>query len=243
MPKPIAVFGATGGFGAAIARRLAANGHPLVLQGRNRERLDRLGADLSVASEDRLALDCTEEAAVAAAFADLAGRHETLSGVVVSLAAPFAGKLTHRQPWAAFEAQMDTQLKALHLIAVQAKPLLAAADGTSRMIVISSEVAIQTPPLKWAPYSAAKAAMTAYAQTIAQEWLRDGVRVHILAPGMAKTDLISDMPDEFLDQIAAGMPEKTLTRVQDVADMAAFCMTDAADTLYGAPIRVSRAAR
>jgi NAD(P)-dependent dehydrogenase (short-subunit alcohol dehydrogenase family) len=243
VPKPVAVFGATGGFGAAIARRLAADGHPLVLQGRKRDRLDGLGDDLSVAAADRLVLDCTDEAAVAAAFADLAGRHGMLSGVVVSLAGPFPAKLTHRQPWAAFEAQMDTQLKALHFIAVHARPLLTAADGTSRLIVISSEVAIQTPPLKWAPYSAAKAAMTAYARTIAQEWLRDGVRVHILAPGMAKTDLISDMPDEFLDQIAAGMPEKTLTRVEDVADMTAFCMTDAADTLYGAPIRVSRAAR
>lgn len=243
MQKPVAVFGATGGFGAAIARRLSAAGHPLVLQGRNAERLAALGDELDVTAADRLVLDVTDEASTAAAFEAMQGRHGALAGAVISVAAPFANKLTHRQPWSAFAEQIEVQLKALHQIAVNARPLLTAHEGTSRLIVVSTEFVLGAPPVKTAPYSAAKAAMTAYAQIIAQEWLRDDVRVHILAPGMAKTDLVGDMPDEFLEQIAARMPEKKLTEVEDVAGMAAFCMTDAADTLYGAPIRVSRAAR
>jgi NAD(P)-dependent dehydrogenase (short-subunit alcohol dehydrogenase family) len=99
------------------------------------------------------------------------------------------------------------------------------------------------PPPKTAAYSAAKAAITAYAQVLAQEWLLHNIRVHIVAPGLIKTALTADLPDEFLDLLAQDMPEARLTTVYDVAALVAFLMTDAADTLYGTPIRVSRAAR
>ena len=156
---------------------------------------------------------------------------------------PFKNRLTHRTGWEAFEEQMQSQVKALHLIATAAFPLLSANEGTSRFIIIGSEFTLGAPPVKTAPYSAAKSAMTAYAQIIAQEWLKHAIRVHILAPGLVRTELVADMPDAFLDQLAETMPEKMLTSAEDVAALAAFCMTDAADALYGAPLRVSRGAR
>jgi NAD(P)-dependent dehydrogenase (short-subunit alcohol dehydrogenase family) len=51
------------------------------------------------------------------------------------------------------------------------------------------------------------------------------------------------MPDEFLEQMAAAMPEKRLTAAEDVAAVVAFQMTDAADPLYGTFLRVSRGLR
>lgn len=241
MSQPIVVFGASGGLGSAIAQTLAGNGWPIVLAGRNASRLDALAAERGGA--ETLACDVTDPVAVAGAFADLAERHHTLSGVVVSIARPFRNRLTHRTDWSAYAEQIDSQLKALHLIATHAFPLLSGHDGTARLLVVSSEFVLGTPPVKTAPYSAAKAAMTTYAQVIAQEWLKHGIRVHILAPGMVQTDLIADMPQAFIEQVASTMPERRLTRAEDVADMAAFCFTDAADPLYGMPIRISRGAR
>ena len=121
--------------------------------------------------------------------------------------------------------------------------LAVGSDLTRRVVLVSSEFAVASPPMKTAPYASAKAAMTAYGQVIAKEWIRHGIRVHIVAPGMVKTPLVSHIPDEFLDQVAASMPEGKLTTADDVADMVAFLMTDAADTLYGTPIRVSRGER
>ena len=243
MSEPIVILGATGGFGSAIARRLHADGHALVLQGRNTERLAALGDALAVPTADRLQFDLTDETAATATFADLSHRYGALGAVVLSVAKPFTYKLTHRQPWSVFDEQMQVQLRGIHVAAVAARPLLAAREATSRFVVISTEAVLGIPPMKTAAYSAAKAAMTAYAGVIAQEWLKDGIRVHILAPGLARTDLVADMPDAFLDQLAEGMPEKMLTRAEDIADMTAFCLTDGADPLYGQPIRVSRAAR
>lgn len=241
MSKPIVILGAGSGIGRAIALQLAGEGRPLVLGGRREDRLAAVGAETGC--KELMVCDCTDEAAVGRAFAALGMTHGALAGLVFSIAQPFRNRLTHRTPWQAFAEQIDTQLKALHLVAAAALPLLSAHEGTSRLIVIGTEFSLGAPPVKTAPYAAAKAAMAAYAQVIAREWLKHGIRVHILAPGMVRTELIADMPDSFLDQIAEGMPEMRLTAAEDVARMAAFCMTDAADPLYGTPIRISRGER
>ncbi len=241
MPKPIVVLGASGGIGRAIALRLAEEGRPLILGGQSDDRLAAVGRETGC--RDLLVCDCTDGAAVERAFAAVGETHGALAGLVFSIARPFKNRLTHRTPWQAFAEQIDTQLKALHSVATAAFPLLSAHEGTSRLVVVGTEFALGAPPVKTAPYAAAKSAISAYAQVIAQEWLKHGIRVHILAPGLVRTELVADMPDAFLDQIAEAMPEKRLTTAEDVAAMAAFCMTDAADPLYGTPIRISRGAR
>lgn len=241
MSKPIVVLGASGGIGRAIALRLAQDGHQVIPGGRREDRLAAVAAETGCL--EPLICDCTDEAAVARQFAALGETHGALSGLVFSIAQPFKNKLTHRTPWEAFAEQIDSQLKALHLVATAVFPLLQAHAGTARLVVVGTEFALGAPPVKTAPYAAAKAALGAYAQVIAQEWLKHGIRVHLLAPGMVRTELVADMPDAFLDQIAETMPEKQLTAAEDVAAIAAFCMTDAADPLYGTPIRISRGER
>lgn len=242
MPDPILILGASGGLGRAIACRLAQAGYPLILHGRDTLRLQSLSTQLGGGCSAETA-DICNETDTASLFRRLTDTHGQLGGVIFCVATPFANKLAHRTGWVVFEEQIATQLKALHLCASAAYPLLAGGSTTRRFILVSSEFAVMPPPVKTAPYAAAKAAMTAYGQVIAKEWLRKGIRVHILAPGMVKTALIAHIPDEFLDQVAKGMPEGVLTTAEDVAGMAEFLMTDAADTLYGLPIRVSRGER
>jgi NAD(P)-dependent dehydrogenase (short-subunit alcohol dehydrogenase family) len=242
VPEPILVLGASGGIGSAIARRLVRDGHAVILHGRSKARLEELAAEVGTASSIEVA-DLTDPGAVEALLARVREAHGKLRGLIFAVAVPFANKLTHRTLWTAFQEQVDTQLKAFHLVASAAYPLLLKAEGTKRLVLVSTEFVTASPPIKTAPYVAAKAAVTIYAQVIAKEWLPRGIRVHIVAPGLVKTAMVADMPDEFLDQMAQAMPEKRLTTAVDVADMVAFMMTEAADPLYGTPVRVSRGAR
>lgn len=242
MSDPILILGASGGIGSAIAARLALAGHPLILHGRDRARLTALSTQIKGVNVIEVA-DLCEEIEVVALFSRIRAVHERLGGLVFSVAAPFSNKLAHRTSWSTFAEQIATQLKALHLSAAAAHPLLIGGTNTRRVILISSDFAITPPPIKTAPYSAAKAAMTAYGRVIAKEWLRSGIRVHIVAPGMVKTPLIAHLPDAFLDQVASSMPELSLTTLVDVAGLVEFLMTDGGDTLYGSPIRVSRGER
>ena len=241
MQNPVLILGATGGIGSAILQDLTERHIPVIAAGRNLEKLQNLAKLPHVCAT--YSADMTNESEVAEMAVRIAGRHAQLSGLVLSIAIPFSNRLTHNIAWSFFQAQIDSQLKAFHLAARAFLPCLAHPPATSRLIVISTEYVLGMPPMKTAPYVAAKAALTAYAQVLAQEWVTRGIRVHIVAPGLVKTDLVAAMPDEFLDNIAAGMPEKRLTSAADVAEVVRFLLTDAADPLYGTIIQTSRAAR
>lgn len=241
MQAPVLILGASGTLGGAIARRLFADGHALILHGNSsRQSLQ----DLAGACGDAptICADLTDEKAVESLFETIAKSQDGLGGLVFAVACPFPHKLTHRTPWNVFQAQLDSQLKAAHLSLTTALPLLKAA-GAARVLMLTTEYAIGMPPVKIAPYAAAKAALSAYAKVIAQEWIAYHLRVHILAPGMVQSNLTADLPDMYLEQVAAAMPEKRLTSPTDVADVASFLMTPAADSLYGTVIPVTRAER
>lgn len=242
MQSPILILGASGGVGAEIARKLAGSSPtPLILHGRDAQRLVNLSAELGAGTTTALA-DLTDPAAVSQLFAGIGLAHKRLSAVIFSVAAPFRYRLAHNTAWDEFQVQFDAQLKALHLCCTAALPLLASKTETSRLVVVGSEVTL-THPAKTAAYTAAKAAMTSYAQVIAKEWIKKRVRVHIVAPGLMKTSLTDHLPAEFLDQLVETMPEQMLTSTQDVAGVVEFLLTDAADTIYGQPVQVSRGAR
>ena len=245
MPRPVLVLGATGGLGGAIAAGLARDGHTLILHGRRRDRLEAAFHDVGTGQVAGTEIcDMTSEAEVEQLCARIAAAHGGLGGLVFSIAEPFANRLTYRIPWTVFERQMATQLKALHLICSKAYPLLKTGETTRRVVVVGTEFVEGVPPVKTAPYVAAKAAITAYAQVIAQEWLADGIRVHIVAPGLVRTDLVTgQMPDAYLESLAERMPEKRLTEACDVARLVAFLFTDGGDPMYGMPLRVSRGER
>jgi NAD(P)-dependent dehydrogenase (short-subunit alcohol dehydrogenase family) len=236
MQDPVLILGATGSLGGAIARDLARS-VPLAVHGRTWDsRLETLTAETGA---QPVVADLADPDQVAALFNTI----PKLSGLVFAAGCPFPHKLAHRTGWEVFQQQIDSQLKALHLSLAAALPKLRGRDGGARVVVLSTEFVLGNPPAKIAPYMAAKAAMTAYARVVAQEWLAFGVRVHVLAPGMVPSALTTDMPQEYLDQVAQGMPEKRLTDADDVAGIARFLLTAAADPLYGTIIPASRAAR
>lgn len=242
MQSPILILGASGGVGADIARTLASAGPtPLILHGRNAQRLAELAQSLGPTATT-VAADLTDPAQVSAMFTSIGSTHQRLGAMVFSVAAPFRYRLAHNTAWDEFQTQFDAQVKALHLCCTAALPLLASKNDAARLIVVGSEVTL-THPAKTAAYTAAKTAMTAYAQVIAKEWIKKRVRVHIVAPGLMKTSLTEHMPPEFLDQLAETMPEQVLTSTQDVAGMVQFLLTDAADAIYGQPVQISRGAR
>ena len=241
MQNPVLILGASGVIGAAIARRLSGEG-PVILHGHEgAERLEILAGEIEGAATVRA--DLCDPGQVSTMFEKLSKNHGSLRGVVFAVASPFPHKLTHKTDWSVFETQIQTQLKALHLSLSAALPLLESHEGTARVLVLSTEYVLGAPPVKIAPYVAAKAALTAYTRVLAQEWLDRGVRVHILAPGMTKSALTAELPDMYLEQVAEAMPEKRLTSAEDVAGTAAFLMSEAGDVLYGTVVPVSRAQR
>ncbi len=241
MQDPILIIGASGTIGSAIATKLTDDGCSVILHGAtDSKRLKNLASKLK---SPMISGDISDQLVTQKCAEKVHKCTENLSGLIFAAAMPFPHKLTLRTEWQIFQQQLDSQLKPFHLIMQHFKTALENREDGARVIVLSTEYLLGTPPIKIAPYLSAKAALTTYAKVLSQELLSSKIRVHIIAPGLIKSPLTGDMPDEYLELLAERMPEKKLTTPEEVANLCAFMMQPDADALYGNIVPISRGSR
>jgi NAD(P)-dependent dehydrogenase (short-subunit alcohol dehydrogenase family) len=98
MAASFLVFGASGGIGSALSRRLVADGHRVVLAGRNSDKLASLAEELDT---PKLVVDATDPAAVGRATKEAASRLSALDGVANCVGSVFLkpAHLTSPEDW------------------------------------------------------------------------------------------------------------------------------------------------
>jgi len=187
------ITGASSGLGQALARHYAASGARLGLLARRDAALVALCASLPNAELHRIyPVDVNDHAALAAAatdFIDTAGGIE----IVIANAGVSYGTLTeHREDLRVFEQIMATNVTAM--VATFA-PFIAsmrcqAAAGQTdlRLVGIASVAGIRGLPGAEA-YSASKAAVISYCESLRIELRRDRIRVVTIAPGYIDTPM------------------------------------------------------
>jgi len=100
------------------------------------------------------------------------------------------------------------------------------------IIMISSQSALSTDPYA-GPYNMAKAAQEALALTLAKEEAANGIRVNIVVPGLANTDLgrriAKGMGVTEIHELNPRFPLGRLCEPEDVAATVRFLVSDAAE--------------
>ena len=115
-------------------------------------------------------------------------------------------------------------------------------------IVMISSVATRHNAAGGAPYNMAKAALEALAMTLAQEELKNGIHVNVVAPGLVETEMgrrlvKGAMGVEDIRTLDAAMPYGRVCRPEDVADVVRFVVSDAAGYVNGQRIYVDGGGR
>jgi 3-oxoacyl-[acyl-carrier protein] reductase len=97
-----------------------------------------------------------------------------------------------------------------------------------------------------ANYSAAKAGLQALARTLALELGRFNVNVNAVAPGWIETEMTKEAAErvgmtmeEMKERFAKNIPLKRFGRVDDIANVVAFLVSDEASYISGETIYVS----
>jgi 3-oxoacyl-[acyl-carrier protein] reductase len=236
----VIISGASRGIGAAIARHLAAKGHPVVINFKRSEDQARSVADEIVNLGGRALIhqaDISDQRAVS----EMVGRGQSeftrLDGVVNNASGSIEPKDFAAITWADIEEHINVQLKGAFNLTQAALPILLA-QKHGVIVNVSSSYADQ-PPAKLLPYSMVKAALVAFAKSLAVEFGPQGLRANCVSPSMTDTDLIANVPEKIKMVTRMQTPLRRLAAPQDVAGVVAFLLSEDAAFVTGQNIRVN----
>jgi len=180
MDKPVAVVtGASSGFGAATARRLAREGFDVVCAARRADRIEALAAEIGGRF---VAADITS--------ADDVARLAGAAGPRVAVLVNNAGGALGQEPvgdadLAAWETMWRTNVLGTALVTKALLPAVLAAEGA---IVFVTSTAADWGYEGGAGYCGAKAAERSMVESMRLEVFDKPIRVMEICPGMAKTE-------------------------------------------------------
>ncbi len=189
MTRSILITGGSSGIGAALALEFARRGYAVAVAARRTDRLDGLIPQLRAAGAPQalaVALDVADLAAVDSALARVAGEFGRLDIVVANAGVGHstpAGK--GRMPQ--IRETLDVNLLGAIATIEAALPILRA-QGGGQVVGITSVAAVRGLP-GFSAYSASKAGLHRYLQSVRAESRGGPITVTELAPGYIDTDL------------------------------------------------------
>ena len=224
----IAIFGATSAIAAATARRWVAQGHSLVLIGRDQVKLDVAAQDLEVRKAPGQTI-----ATLNADLADLSTHERLVEQVFSALGGLDVVLIAHGSlsPQSACEDSVDLTMREISLNALSpisivtlvAKRFEAAGSG---VIAVIGSVAGDRGRQSNYVYGAAKGMLSIFLEGLRNRLSRKGVSIVTIKPGFVDTPMTAHiMPKGRLwaspDQIAAGIVS-AVERKRDVAYLPGF---------------------
>ena len=226
--KVVIVTGSGSGIGAATARRFAQDGASVVLNGRTREKLERVTADLE---PDRVLVqtgDVSDQGDAEALIAAAVERFGRLDILVNNAGVVPTGPLLEASV-ADWRKVMAIDVDGVFFCTRAALPHLIRSGGN---IVNVSSVSGLGGDWNMSFYNAAKGAVSNFTRSLALELGERGVRVNAVNPGLTFTDLTEDMKGDtaLMKRFAERIPLGRGAEPDEVADVIAFLAS--ADARY-----------
>ncbi|MET7988073.1 MULTISPECIES: SDR family oxidoreductase [unclassified Streptomyces] len=237
--KITVVTGGSRGIGAAVCRRLALEGHDVVIGYRSdRAAAGTVAAAVTDAGGRALpvAVDTSDPAAVDALFDAAAGELGPVTGLVnnAGVSGP-NGVLADADPDGMRDALAVNVLG--YLLCARRAVREMTASGGGAIVNISSAAATLGSPGQYVHYAAAKAAVDALTVGLSKEVAADGIRVNGVAPGTVWTDFHEDPRRPA--RAAATIPMGRAGRPEEIAGAVSWLLSDDASYTTGAVLRVA----
>jgi len=229
------ITGAASGLGAATAERLVNAGANVVLcdmSDRVLNLAEQLGAQAKACVADiTSAADVQQAVNTAVAL----GGESGLSGVVHCAGVVSVAKLVDRE---GNPADLDSYARTVHINLVgtfNVMRLAAAAmannppgdSGERGVIINTASIAAFDGQVGQCAYSASKAGVVGMSLPAARELSRHAIRVMAIAPGVFETPMMSEIPDEAAQALAAAVPfPKRLGKPEEFALLAEQIITN-----------------
>lgn len=241
--KKAIVTGGTRGIGYAIVELFLKNGAKVALFGSRQETVDKALSKLHAENPDweviGLCPDLADYAAVEGAINEV---KEKFGGVdiLINNAGISARESLYQYDPEAFKKIMDLNVTAVFNGCRAVAPIMKE-NGGGAIVNTSSMVSLYGQP-SGVGYPTSKFAVNGMTKSLARELGKDNIRVNAVAPGVTRTDMVANLPEEMVKRVCAPIPLGRMGEPEEVANAFLFLASDMASYVTGEILSVDGAA-
>ncbi len=245
--KSVLVTGATGYLGRAMVYGLAELGARVLVNGRNRPRVEELVEELREAqlAAESAVFDINDEHAVREWFSKLGSLH----GLVNNAYSGGAGSIETASD-ADFQNSYEVSLVSANRLLREALPNLRSAvndSGGASVVNIGSMYGMVSPDQRVYAgksvanppfYGAAKAALLQWTRYAACEFGIEGIRVNAVSPGPFPSNSVQTSSADFVATLASKVPLGRIGQAEEIQGPLSFLISDASSFVNGSNLVV-----
>ncbi|MBQ2554086.1 MAG: 3-oxoacyl-ACP reductase FabG [Prevotella sp.] len=233
------ITGASRGIGRSIAKRLAADGMPVIINYlSNHEAAQAVADEITAAggTAELLPFDTSDGKAIEQALDEWEQKHpDDYVSVLVNNAGIRRDSVLFMMSDEQWHSVLDTTLNGLFYLTRRLLKHMMPKKRGGRIVNITSLSGLKGLPGQ-TNYSAAKAAVIGATKALAQEVAQRGVTVNAVAPGFIDTDMTRDLPQ---DELRRTIPMGRFGKPEEVAAAVAFLASDDAAYITGEVISIN----
>jgi len=232
--KVAVVTGGVQGFGLAVVERLLKSGAQLAIWDRDEKLLNNLSLEGNV---HKIITDVTDYANVEASAKktnDLFGKIDILVNNA-GIAGP--SHKTWEYPIDAWQQVIEIDLNGVFYCCKSVVPYMINLNY-GRIVNVASIAGKEGNPNAM-PYSAAKAGVIALTKSLGKELADKNIAVNCVTPAAAKTRIFDQISQEHIDYMLSKIPRNRFVKVEEMASMVAWMVSDENSFTTGAVFDLS----
>ncbi|HVY94520.1 MAG TPA: SDR family NAD(P)-dependent oxidoreductase [Bryobacteraceae bacterium] len=232
--KVALITGSTRGIGWATARAFAKEGCTVLLNGRSSQeavdsRVAEIKAEFGVPCIG-FCSDVSDPAAVKSIYSAIFKEFKRLD-VLVNNAGIMQDSMLGMIPEALIRKSLEVNVLG-PLLHLQEAARLMGRNRSGSIINLSSIIGDKGKEGQ-VVYSTTKAAILGMTRSAAKDLAPKGIRVNAVTPGLIRTELLKDLPEQKLNEAIAGIKMGRAGEPEDVAGVILFLASDAASYVTG----------